>query len=173
MRELTVRMRFVKPCLGNIKGGGGRFLLPRDPAGAISFPPAWHAANVRFAYAALAVSDPALTALKADLGRVRWEPAIASAPSRVVWHKRHSQGASYALHEAIPAGEAVSFSCHVPDAVPDKAVQDLLVYAGRYRGLSPWRPGDFGHYELVSLSPTPNQGASPVSCPSPAGASNS
>jgi hypothetical protein len=29
----------------------------------------------------------------------------------------------------------------------------LMQIAGKYKGLSPWQPGKYGHYEIVSIRP--------------------
>ena len=44
MRELTARIRFLSPSLGNqkMRDGSGRFVFQRNPNGGVIFLPSWH-----------------------------------------------------------------------------------------------------------------------------------
>jgi hypothetical protein len=41
----------------------------------------------------------------------------------------------------------------VPHEIDDEDFWTLLQISGKYRGLSPWQPGKYGHYEIVSVRP--------------------
>jgi hypothetical protein len=41
----------------------------------------------------------------------------------------------------------------VPNDIDDTDFWTLLQIAGKYKGLSPWQPGKYGHYEVVSVRP--------------------
>ncbi|MCV5968496.1 hypothetical protein, partial [Lactococcus petauri] len=59
----------------------------------------------------------------------------------------------FAQHEALFPGAEVSINVCLPDEISDDDFIRFQSKAGQYRGLSPWGPGEFGFYEVVSLRP--------------------
>lgn len=152
MRELTVRIRFTRHSLGNVKDREtGRFVLPRNPEGFVLFLPTWHQANLRMAAQVLGRHQD-------EVGRFCWDVRVDGAVRRDPWFKRwYGAGPGgkkrYALHEAFWPGQVVGLHCVVPTQVSDDDLRRLMQLAGQYRGLSPWKPGEFGLFEVEQILP--------------------
>ncbi len=149
MREAVVKIRFVSPCLGNVKASdvSGRFFLPRNVQGFVQFMPSWYAANARLAAKLLGRHQD-------DVKDIHWGDALEHGESR--WFRRYyvnSNGKErYCVHEAFLAGDMVSFRCAVPSVISDEDLRELLVYAGRYSGLSPWRQDhSYGRFDVILI----------------------
>lgn len=147
MREMTVQIAFTRPSLGNVKSrdGSGRFVMPRSPDGGVMFLASWHAANMRLASQLMARHQD-------EVGKIVWDLAVVGS---VTWHRRYFQAGNrrrYALHEAFEAGVAVAINCAAPSSITDEDLKELMAIAGRYRGLSPWRPGEYGRYSVVGVA---------------------
>lgn len=156
MRELTVRVRFTKDSLGNVKSkDSNAFLMPRSPQGRVTFLSSWHRANLRFASSLLGRHQDCV-------GDVCWDISVDGDVGPDGWHRRYYQSGEgrtrYALHEAFPAGSEVGIHCVVPAAISDDDFRNLLQAAGRYRGLSPYRPGEYGFFEVASIGPRKRSG---------------
>lgn len=152
MRELTVRIRFTKHSLGNVKArdDSGRFLLPRNPEGFVLFLPTWHRANMK-------MSAQVLGRHQDDAEKICWDIRVDGAVRHDPWFRRYYKtGAGkkkYALHEAFWPGQVVGLHCVVPAAIGDDDLRRLMQLSGQYRGLSPWRPGEFGLFEVEQILP--------------------
>lgn len=151
MRELTVRIRFTKHSLGNVKDNAtGRMCLPRNPQGFVLFLPTWHRSNLRMASQVLGKHQD-------EVEKVCWDLRVDGDVRRDPWFRRYyamSGGKKrYALHEAFFPGQVVGLHCVVPAAIDDDDLRRLMQLAGQYRGLSPWRPGEFGLFEVDQILP--------------------
>ena len=159
MREVTVRIKFTKHCLGSVKRDDrtGKFYLPRDPNGSVVFLSTWHAANMRFAAKVFGRHQD-------EVSKIHWDIAVDGIvrEGRDGWYRRYYivNGAAkerYALHEAFVPGQIVGINCVVPSTITDGDFWQLMEIAGRYRGLSPSKPGEYGHFEVVSIRPRRTQ----------------
>ena len=153
MRELTVRIRFLSPSLGNQKSqdGSGRFVFQRNPSGGVIFLPSWHNANMRMA-------SQLLNRHQKEVQDIHWDINVDGALREEPWYKNYyrsprSDKLRYSLHEAFLEGQIVGLNCIVPTAISEEAFWRLMGKAGQYKGLSPWKPGEFGFYEVVSIRP--------------------
>lgn len=150
MRELTVRIRFIEPSLGNVRQPGStNFVMPRDTRGVVIFMPTWHAANMKFAAKLLNLHQD-------EVGKILWDMAVDGVVRRGAWHRRYYQAGArrrYALHEAFQAGQVIGLNCVVPAAVAEDDLWRLMDMAGRYKGLSPSHPGEFGFFVVESIRP--------------------
>lgn len=161
MRELTVRVRFTKHSLGNVKAkdGSGRFLMPRNLNGLVTFLASWHHANMRFAAQLLGRHQD-------EVGKVLWDIQVDGHTRKDCWHRRYYSTGTikqrYTLHESFMPGQVVGINCVVPAAITDDDLWRLLTTAGKYKGLSPWHPGEYGFFEVESIrprrAPQPEQG---------------
>jgi hypothetical protein len=152
MRELTVRIRFTKHSLGNVKDkDGGRFSLLRGSEDrSVLFLATWHQANMRFASQLLGRHQD-------EVAKISWDIQLDGVVRRDCWFRRYyntAQGKQrYCLHEAFFPGQTVGINCVVPATITDDDLWRLMQIAGRYKGLSPWRPGEYGFFEVVSIRP--------------------
>lgn len=153
MRELTIRLKFNSVCLGNKKAsdGSGRFVFQRNPStGSVLFMPTWHASNMRFAASVLGRHDD-------QVGKIHWDPdvdGLIDASNR--WYRREYMSKQtvkprYVLHEAFFPGHEIGINVCLPDTISQDDFIRLVSKAGQYKGLSPWKPGDYGRYDFVSL----------------------
>lgn len=148
MRELTVRLKFVRHCLGNVKAPGtsGRFLLPRTPDGNILFPASWHHANMRFAAKTVGRHQD-------EVRKILWDINVDGVVRPDNWYKRFYSLKRYVLHESFWPGQVIGLNCIVPVVITDEDFWQLLTVAGQYKGISPWKPGEFGLYTVESIRP--------------------
>lgn len=153
MRELTVRIRFLTPCLGNQKlnDGSGKFVFQRSPDNNIIFLASWHHSNMRMA-------SQLLNRFQSDVGDIHWDINIDGTLKNSRWHKNYYRSAKsnklrYSLHEAFHENQIVGINCLVPNVIKDEDFWRLMSKAGQYKGLSPWKPGEYGFYDVVSIRP--------------------
>ncbi len=154
MREVTVRLRFTSHCLGNVKrkrrSQGGKictcFLLPRTPEGRISFLPGWWRANMAFA-------AEVLGRLQAEAKQVHFETVISGEAPRDKLFRRYYEPNRFALHEAFWPGQVIEVRCASPHTINDADLQALFGLAGRFRGISPAKPREFGFFTVESVRP--------------------
>jgi hypothetical protein len=153
MRELTVRIRFTLPCLGNVKKGNSWFYLPCHPNGSITFLSTWHQCNMRTAAELISRHHKTVES-------ILWDVFVDGKPPKGEsrWHQRfytNKQGKSrYSRHECFPTDHIVGINCAVPAQITDDDMVQLMSVAGRYCGLSPWgKPTEFGRFEVESIRP--------------------
>ncbi len=158
MREMTVRIQFTQPCLGAAvrhQEKTGNLYFVRNPAGSILFLQTWHQQNMRFAAQLLGI-----TAVKTD--KILWDTVVDGRPAEGEnrWHCVYRPVAAgvkrrYSRHEAFQPGRVIGLNCVVPEEISDDELWQLMAAAGRFRGLSPYRPAEnlteHGRYEVISV----------------------
>jgi hypothetical protein len=135
--------------LGNVKAkdGSGKFLLPRSPSGSVTFLSSWHRANLQFASQILGHHQD-------QVDKVLWDIAVDSTATGVYRRYFNADGRKrFCLHEAFVPGQVVGVNCVVPATISDEEFWRLMQVAGQYKGLSPWKPGLFGFFEVESIRP--------------------
>ena len=154
MRELTVRIRFLTPSLGNQKigDGSGKFVFQRSPDNNIIFLASWHHSNMRMA-------AQLLNRFQSNVLDIHWDINIDGKLKEERWYKNYYRTAGnrarlrYSLHEAFHENQIIGINCLVPSPITDEDFWRLMSKAGQYKGLSPWKPGEFGFYDVVSIRP--------------------
>lgn len=155
MRELTIRLRFTKHSLGNVKArdGSGKFLFPRNPRGFITFLSSWHRVNLHFASQILGRHQD-------EVNKISWDIQVDGHIRHNGFYRRYyvnDQGKKhFCLHEAFIPGQIVGINCVVPSIISDDDFWRLMQLAGQYRGISPWKPGEYGFFEVESIRPRRN-----------------
>lgn len=153
MRELTVRIRFLTPSLGNqkVNDGSGKFVFQRSPDNNIIFLASWHHSNMRMA-------AQLLNRFQSDVLSIHWDIHVDGKLKNKKWHKNYYRAAKsnrlrYSLHESFLENQIIGINCLVPNAISDEDFWRLMSKAGQYKGLSPWKPGEYGFYDVVSIRP--------------------
>jgi hypothetical protein len=151
MRELTIGIRFTSHSLGSVKDEHtGHFKFAVSPQRKLLFLASWHRANMRFAAKLLGKHQD-------EVDKIHWDIELDAALQNPCWFERYyevRQGKQrYCLHQALFPGQVVGINCVVPPPITDDDLWQLQSLAGRYRGLSPWKPGDHGHFEVISIRP--------------------
>lgn len=146
MREMTARIRFTRHCLGNVKAKGksGRFLLPRTQSGSVIFLPSWHRSNMRFAARTVGKHQD-------EVEKILWDAQVDGAVRPDSWYRRYYSSVRFCLHESFVPDQVIGLNCVVPENVTDDDFWRLMQVAGQYRGLSPWKPAEFGLYTVESI----------------------
>jgi hypothetical protein len=165
MRERTVRIQYSAPALGTRKiDRAGRFEFQRSPVnGRIIFLPSWQQSNMRLAAKLLGRHQTAVD-------QVRWDPHIDGELRDDRWHRiyyraKQSRRLRYSRHEAFFPGQEVEIHMALPNAITDVEFLQLMDKAGQYKGLSPWRPGEYGFFRTVSIYPRVSLEVEPLICP--------
>jgi hypothetical protein len=153
MRELSVRIRFTTPCLGKEKrhyrdpvSGKTRykFIFTRAPASSkVVFLPTWWRSIILKA-AELSASGHVAA------GKIRFGCELDGQPQRELYRRYYSD-TQFSAHEVFAAGAVVGATCVVPHEISDEEFERLLSCAGKYFGISPARPNEFGYFEVVNI----------------------
>lgn len=152
MREVTVRIRFTKHSIGNVKSrdAGGIYRMPSSPDKTVVFMSTWHEANMRFAAKILGRHQD-------EVGKIRWDIKVDGVLRRDGWYRRYFPGTGgkqrYCRHEAFMPAQTIGLNCVVPPPITDEDLWELMQISGTYRGLSPYGPLEFGMFEVVSIRP--------------------
>jgi hypothetical protein len=159
--EVTITLRFNRPCLGAAKRkrhGSSVFCFDRDPSGRVMFLPAAWLSVLRYA---AKLANRHHTAVK----DIDWCPVIVGTP-REDWRRtvvtNHGPNAKshYVLHEAFRPGDDVVISAVLPDEINLPEFTHLLTLVGKYKGFSPFNnPQEkYGTFEVVSIEPVAGPG---------------
>jgi hypothetical protein len=134
-----------------LNDGSGKFVFQRSPDGNIIFLASWHHSNMRMA-------AQLLSRFQGEVSNVHWDINVDGKLKDNRWHKnyyRTSPGGKlrYSLHESFQENQIIGLNCLVPNAISDEEFWRLMSKAGQYKGLSPWKPGENGFYDVVSIRP--------------------
>jgi hypothetical protein len=155
MRELAVRIQFTKHCLGNVKKfhwekGKKRyfFLLPRSPEGRVIFLATWWTA-------VLIKAAEVLCHFQDDVRSVKFSLEVDGLPRPVPeeFYRRFYEGERFSKHEAFFPGDCIGLTCIVPSTISDENFQRLMTIVGKYYGISPARPNEYGYFTVLSVQP--------------------
>jgi hypothetical protein len=155
VQEVKVLLRFTVPCLGADKrarnGLGTVFCFPRTAEGQVLFPQTWWRAIVTYA---ARVNNIPTTIIK----KIAWSPAVDGSPrlwQRYIQDPDRPEDARprYAQHEAFLPGRVIGVECILPVDLPVATFAALLETAGKFRGISPYKPGEYGRFTVVSVHP--------------------
>lgn len=152
MRELSVRIKFTTHCLGKEKKHYRdpssnkvryKFVFNRSGSGRVIFLPTWWRAIVLKASELLSRHQDAVK-------NIRFGCEIDGQPDKKLY-SRYYESNQFANHEVFLPGSVIGFTCAVPDGISDEDLERLLNLAGRYFGISPARPNEFGFFEVASV----------------------
>lgn len=146
MQEIVVKLRFITPCLGNIRRNDCD-AFERDASGNVVFRhTAW--------YNVLAYGAQALSKHQALISQVRSHPQILGVTSTI---KRWYDDNAYRRHEGFGAGAEIIARFMLPTGIPTEDFIAILNLAGAYYGLSPygWQYG-YGKFEAEQVPPPPD-----------------
>jgi hypothetical protein len=139
--EVTSRIRFNNFCLGHRQHAKITRMLS-DPNGNVMFLPKWW--EHLMVYAARVLNRHQELVDKID-----WDPVIDGRPRK---YRRYYKPEVFQLHEAYYPGDVIGVNAVLPDGLSIVAFQQLLDIAGRYRGISPYKPGrKYGTFEVLSV----------------------
>lgn len=157
MKELVARLRFTSPCLGRIKThcvNHGKvqnyYVLPRNPVtNRVMFQRQWWLAVLKRA-------AEILCRHQREVHDIRFVLDIDGEPSPIPqrFYRLHINSKKYSKHEAFFPGSEILVTCIIPNSIPEEDFLKLMQYAGRYYGISPAFPGNYGFFEVVSIAPT-------------------
>lgn len=99
---------------------------------------------------------------QSEVAGIRFQLEVDGTPQPVpdkVYRRYYGEN-KYSPHEAFYAGDVIGVSCLVPNKISDEDFWSLMQMAGQYYGMSPFRPGDFGHFNVEGIErrgPVPKQ----------------
>jgi hypothetical protein len=174
MQEVSIRLRFIRECLGSAKRQKGQdqtvFCMPRDPRGHVMFLPSWWKSLMAYAAKVRNLGQSLV-------GNIDWDPIVDGAPTNwrriiVPPSKDRKRRARYAMHEAFPPGSFIGIKAVLPDGLSLDDFQEILTTAGTYRGISPYQPPgeSYGTFEVQSVKKArqkQEQNPTPITQPQP------
>jgi hypothetical protein len=94
----------------------------------------------------------------ATVKKIEWSPAIDGSPrlwQRYIQEPNRPENARprYAQHEAFLPGRVVGIDCVLPVDLTVNTFVALMEVAGKFRGISPYKPGEYGRFTVVSVHP--------------------
>jgi hypothetical protein len=155
VQEVKVLLRFTVPCLGANKQPTERmgvvFCFSRTPDGQVMFPQTWWRAIVT--HAARIKNIPTNI-----VNKIEWSPAVDGSPrlwQRYIQDPNRLENARprYAQHEAFLPGRVIGVECVLPVDLAVDTFASLMGVAGKFRGISPYKPGEYGRFTVVSVHP--------------------
>lgn len=153
MQEVKVLLRFTVPCLGADKRHrdklGVVFCFTRTPDGQVLFPQTWWRAIVT--HAARIKNIPTNI-----VNKIEWSPAVDGSPrlwQRFIQDPNRPENVrpGYAQHEAFLPGRVIGVECILPVNLTVDTFAALMEVAGKFRGISPYKPGEYGRFTVVSV----------------------
>jgi len=124
-------------------------VFARTPDAHVMFPASWHASN-------MVLAAKLLGRHQGSVRKILWDPEVDCVTRPDRWFKRYYTGRDnkrrFAVHEAFFPGQVVGLNCAVPSEVSDDDLVQLMNIAGRYKGLSPWDPGEYGQFQVESIA---------------------
>ena len=144
MQEVTATLRFITPCLGNVRRNDyDRF--ERDGTGAVIFMSSWWREVLQY-------GTQAFGKHQGIINQVRIHARLECEVKR---HKRFYAATKHHVHEAFLKGDTIVIRAMLPTGLPTDDFKEILRLAGAYRGISPygWKDG-YGQFEPVSVEPT-------------------
>lgn len=160
MQEVTIRLRFIRECLGFAQKplGNGRdviYRMPRDGQGRVMFLTSWWHNNMR--YAAKVVGR-----CYNDVSHIAWAPSVDGMLAqwrRIVAPAKGGKRARYALHEAFRPNAEIGVTAVLPEQISVDDFTELLSVVGTYKGISPFQSvgENYGTFEVISVMPTIRQ----------------
>lgn len=161
MRELTVRLKFTKECLGDRRkklpgSQDGKhwpcYVMPRTPDGAIRFEAGWWRSSLIFAANILGRHHRAVKSVHFDViidGKTKSDFKD--------FYRRYLENDRWISHEAFFPGDVIGINCAVPNSITDDDFWQLMDLVGRYKGISPFGPREYGFFKVVSVTPRNGQ----------------
>jgi hypothetical protein len=140
------------------------FLLLRNPGGHVIFMPTWW-------QAILAQAAEVFCRHHQEVKKVRFAMEVDGKPKPLVektiqdrngndkkvlsghFHRYYAEK-RFSKHEAFFPGTVIGVTCVVPASINDDDFYRLMELAGKYCGISPGFPGEFGFFTVESVRPT-------------------
>jgi hypothetical protein len=156
MQEVTIQIRFTRPCLGYAKqsldkGRGVIYRMPRDGAARVMFLPSWWKNSFKFA-------AKVLGRYHTEAIEIVWSPPVTGTLSQ--WQRnipaKNTKRRRYALHESFRPGTVVTLFAVLPADLAITDFTELLSIVGNYKGISPFQAEDdtYGTFDVVTVTPT-------------------
>lgn len=140
MQEVTLKLKFVTPCLGNVRREHGPDLMERDGTGQVVFLESWWREILIWGARALSRHENRVR-------DVRMHPHV---EGQVNIYRRYYGLAKYTDHEAFLVGDEITVRAMLPDGMTEADFREILRLAGGYKGISPYRWQDgFGRFTVV------------------------
>ncbi len=129
----------------------GRLVFQRTPdERQVMFMASWHQQNMRLAAELLGRHQ-------GSVDKILWDVAVDCAVTQNCWYKRYYTAINgkrrYVLHEAFFPNQVVGLNCGVPSNISDDDFLQLMRLAGRFKGISPWGAGDYGRFDVETITP--------------------
>jgi hypothetical protein len=140
MKEVKVTLQFDQHSLGDCRRKKISRML-RAPNGRVMFLPSWWQALMRYA-------AQVMNRHHAAVRDIDWDPIIEGTPRE---YKRFYAPSRYTVHEAFFPGDKIVVHAVVPASLPLEDFSELLRIAGRYKGISPYRKGPYGTFDVVDI----------------------
>lgn len=150
MREVTIKLKFTTPCLGDVRDvPSGILRLRRDGVGrVVIMPNVWKLIINK--------SAPTCGVSPRICKSIRWDPVVDGEPKLFerMWSDESTGGSKRGVdcHESFPAGAIVGIRALVPDDLTPDQLSKILNVAGSFCGVSPWghRHG-FGRFVVEDI----------------------
>lgn len=158
--EVSVRIRFTTPCLAGVRQEPRNVML-RNAEKKVIFLQSWWRAVLRY-------GAQAMSKYGSEVDKVQADPEV---EGQLGIYRRFYNAASYTEHEAYLAGDELLVHFCLPPGLTTEAFFELMNLAGRYVGISPYKPGeDFGRFVVLEVKKRENSHTHSIRQPDPGSA---
>jgi hypothetical protein len=141
--EVVATVRFVTPCLGNVRGERLDCML-RGRDGRVLLLQSWWRSGLGYA-------AQALCRWVDEVGQIQTAPEV---DGRLEIYRRFYGPKDFKEHEAFLAGREIMVKFCLPPKMTLEDFRELLSVAGQYVGISPYGyKQDYGRFEVVDVKP--------------------
>jgi hypothetical protein len=143
LQEVTVRLRFNNECLGAVRKKDCNEML-KDPDGRVMLMATWWQAVIGFAAKVLNRHQDLVK-------QIEWDPVVTATPKLF---RRYYEPGKYTVHEAFLKGDVITVNCVIPSGLNLEDLRTLMQMAGRYKGISPYKPErKYGTFDVLEICP--------------------
>jgi len=158
MYEVCIKLRFNEPCLGGVRQPDPLpNLMSRGADGGVVFAAVWWRSIMER-------SAKVYNRHQRRVLDILWAPEVDGTPKTYKRYytesdERDGRVTRCKYHEAFLRGDTVGICALIPDDIPIREFEEILVIAGKYFGISQfgWRKG-FGKFSVVLVEKTYGRG---------------
>jgi hypothetical protein len=141
MGEVVATLRFLSPCLGNVRTVRKSLML-RGEDGKVIFMQTWWRAGLGYA-------AQALGRWQNEVSKIQTAPEI---EGTLGVYNRYYTEKDYQEHEAYVVGSSIKVRFCLPPRLNLEAFKELLTIAGEYVGISPFGyRQDYGRFKVLDV----------------------
>jgi hypothetical protein len=145
MLQANLHIKFVTPCLGNVRKLNAPDEFQKDHQGRILFLPAWWHPLSTF-------GSKLFSKHQREVKKIKWDPVVKIVSGKIGSYQRFYSPTDFKVHEALLPGTEIQIKVVLPSSIPLDDFKSIMELAGKFQGFSPYGHGErFGYFEVISV----------------------